>query len=141
MGAASLISATFALLALCAAGLNVWLFAQRPREPSHLWLAVAAAGVVWLGTGYAGLYSADTLAEAQRAQLVALTAALPIVIGFSRFTTSFLQTQPGPLLRIAPIYTLVFVLRADHLPAVLLLGRGGRTPASSPSATTTCRRG
>jgi signal transduction histidine kinase len=122
MSASTLVSAMFALLALCAAGLNVWLFAQRPREPSHLWLAVAAAGVVWLGTGYAALYCADTLAEAERAQLVALTAALPIVIGFSRFTTAFLQTQPGPLLGIAPLYTLAFVLLPTTYPPFFFTG-------------------
>jgi signal transduction histidine kinase len=122
MGAASLVSAMFALLALCAAGLNVWLFAQRPRESSHLWLAVAAAGVVWLGAGYAALYSAETLAEAQRAQLVGLTAALPIVIGFARFTTAFLQTKAGPLLRAAPIYTLAFVLLPTVYPPFFFSG-------------------
>jgi signal transduction histidine kinase len=122
MGAASLVSAMFALLALCAAGLNVWLFAQRPREPAHLWLAVAAAGIVWLGTGYAALYDAATAAEAQRAQLVALTAALPIVIGFSRFTDAFLQTRPAPLQRIAPLYTLVVVLVSTLYPPAFFSG-------------------
>jgi signal transduction histidine kinase len=122
MGAASLGSAMFALLALCAAGLNIWLFAQRPREPAHLWLAVAAAGVVWLATGYAALYHADTLAEAQRAQLVALTSALPIVIGFSRFTKSFLQTTPPLLQRIAPLYTLAVVLLPTLYPPIFFSG-------------------
>jgi signal transduction histidine kinase len=110
MSAASLLSATLALLALCAAALNLWLFAQRPREVAHLWLAVAAAGVVWLASGYAALYDAESLAEAQRAQTVAITAALPIVVGFARFTTAFLQAPPGPLLRFAPAYALAFVL-------------------------------
>src|SRR5688500_11442980 len=122
MGAASLGSAMFALLALCAAGLNIWLFAQRPREPAHLWLAVAAAGVVWLATGYAALYHADTLAEAQRAQLVALTSALPIVIGFSRFTKSFLQATPPLLQRIAPLYTLAVVLLPTLYPPIFFSG-------------------
>jgi signal transduction histidine kinase len=122
MGAASLLSATFALLALCAAGLNLWLFAQRPRERAHLWLAVAAAGVVWLAAGQAALYEAETLAAAQRAQLVALTAALPIVIGFARFTNSFLRTQPGRLLRHAPVFTLLFVLAPTLYPPVFFSG-------------------
>jgi signal transduction histidine kinase len=110
MGPASLLTATFALLALCAAAFNLWIFAQRPRERAHLWLSVAAAGVVWLAAGSAALYEAETLADAQEAQLVSLTAALPIVIGFGRFTTSFLQLRPGPLLRFAPFYTLAVVL-------------------------------
>ena len=110
MCAASLLSATFALLALCAAGLNLWLFVQRPRETAHLWLAVAAAGVVWIAAGYAALYEAETLAQAQRAQLVSLTAAIPIVVGFARFTNAFLRTRPGPLLRWAPAYAFAVVL-------------------------------
>jgi signal transduction histidine kinase len=122
MGAASLLSATFALLALCAAALNLWLFAQRPRERAHLWLAVAAAGVVWLAAGYAALYEAQSLAEAQRAQLVSIAAALPIVVGFARFTTAFLRTQAGPLLRAAPAYTLVFVLLPNAYPAFFFSG-------------------
>jgi signal transduction histidine kinase len=112
----------FALLALFAAGLNLWLFAQRPRERAHLWLAVAAAGVVWLASGYAALYDAETLVEAQRAQLVALTSALPIVIGFSRFTNAFLQTQPGRLQRYAPAYTLAFVLLVTIHPPLFFSG-------------------
>ena len=122
MGAASLVSASFALLALCAAGLNVWLFAQRPREPAHLWLAVSAAGVVWLGCGYAALYDAGSLGEAQRAQLVALTAALPIVIGFSRFTNSFLAAPPSRLMRMASLYTLAVVLLPTLHPPIFFSG-------------------
>lgn len=122
MGAASLLSALFALLALFAAGLNVWLFSQRPREAAHLWLALAAAGAVWLASGYAALYDAATLEEAQRAQLVALTAALPLVIGFSRFTSAFLQTRPGRLQRLAPLYTLSFVLLPTIHPPLFFSG-------------------
>jgi signal transduction histidine kinase len=122
MGVASLVSAMFALLALFAAGLNIWLFAQRPRERAHLWLAVAAAGVVWLASGYAALYDAETLLEAQRAQLVALTSALPIVIGFSRFTNAFLQTQPGRLQRYAPAFTLAVVLLVTLHPPLFFTG-------------------
>jgi signal transduction histidine kinase len=122
MPAASLVSGTLALLALCAAGLNVWLFSQRPKETAHLWLAVAAAGVVWLATGYAALYSAHTLAEAQSAQLVALTAALPIVMGFARFSTAFLRVRPGPLLRLAPLYTLAAVLLPTLHPPLFFSG-------------------
>ena len=122
MSAASLLSALFALLALCAAGLNLWLFAQRPRETAHLWLAVAAAGVVWLASGSAALYDAETLAEAQRAQLVALMAALPIVIGFGRFTSEFLQTRTDGLLRVANLYSLALVLLSTLLPEFFFSG-------------------
>ena len=122
MGPAALATTSFALLAFCAAVFNLWIFSQRPRERAHLWLAVAAAGVMWLAAGSSALYGATTLAEAQEAQLVSLVSALPIVIGFARFTEAFLQRRPGPLLRIAPAYTLAVVLAAALEPAVFFSG-------------------
>jgi signal transduction histidine kinase len=122
MSGASLLSGAFALLALCAAGLNLWLFVQRPREPAHLWLGVAAAGAVWIAAGYSALYQAQTLADAQRAQLVALTAAIPIVVGFGRFTTAFLRSEPGPLQRFAPAFAFVVVLVPMLYPPVFFSG-------------------
>jgi len=122
MGPAALVTASFALLALSVAVFNLWLFSQRQRERAHLWLAVAAAGVMWLATGSSALYGATTLAEAQEAQLVSLASALPIVIGFARFTGTFLQTTPGPLLSVAPVFTLAVVLVTAIEPAFLFTG-------------------
>jgi signal transduction histidine kinase len=126
MGPAALLTASFALLAFCAAIFNLWIFAQRPRERAHLWLAVAAAGVSWLAAGACALYGADTLTRAQEAQLVSLTGALPIVIGFKRFTEAFLQTRSGPLLRIAPYYALAVVLVPTLEPSIFFSGEVGR---------------
>jgi len=123
MGPAALLTASFGLLALWAAVFNLWLFAQRPRERAHLWLAVAAAGVMWLAAGSSALYGATTLAEAETAQLVSLASALPIVFGFARFTGAFLQTPPGPLLRLAPAFTLVVVGVPAVDPAFLFTGQ------------------
>ena len=122
MGPAALVTTSFALLAFCAAVFNLWIFSQRPRERAHLWLAVAAAGVMWLAVGSSALYGATTLARAQEAQLVALVGALPIVIGFARFTEAFLQTRPGALLRMAPAYTLAVVLVPTLEPTLFFSG-------------------
>jgi signal transduction histidine kinase len=122
MGPAALVTASFALLAFCAAVFNLWIYAQRPRERAHLWLSVAAAGVMWLALGSSALYGATTLAEAQEAQLVSLLGALPIVLGFARFTEAFLQARPGPLLRMAPLYSLGVVLVPTLDPGLFFTG-------------------
>lgn len=122
MGPAALVTASFALLAFCAAVFNLWIYAQRPRERAHLWLSVAAAGVMWLAAGSGALYGATTLAEAQEAQLVSLLGALPIVLGFARFTEAFLQARPGPLLRMAPLYSLGVVLVPTLDPGLFFTG-------------------
>ncbi len=122
MGPAALVTASFALLACSLAVFNLWIFSQRPRERAHLWLAVAAAGVMWLATGSSRLYGAATLAEAQEAQLVSLMSALPIVIGFARFSAAFLQTRPGPLLCAAPAFTLAVVLLPTLEPSLFFSG-------------------
>ncbi len=110
MSPAALFTASFALLALCVAIFNLWIYAQRPREGAHLWLAVAATGAGWLAAGSGALYGATTLAEAQNAQLVSIASALPIVVGFTRFTEAYLKRPAGPLLRMAPVYTALVVL-------------------------------
>jgi signal transduction histidine kinase len=122
MGPAALVTASFALLALCAALFNLWIYSQRPRERAHLWLAVAAAGVMWLAAGSSALYGATTLEQAQVAQLVSLVGSLPIVIGFARFTEAFLQTRPGPLLRVASVYALAVVLVPTLDPSFFFTG-------------------
>jgi signal transduction histidine kinase len=122
MGPAALVTASFALLAFCAAAFNLWIYGQRPRERAHLWLAVAAAGVMWLAAGSSALYGATTLAQAQVAQLVSLIGSLPIVIGFARFTEAFLMTRPGPLLRFAPAYAVAVVLVPTLDPTLFFTG-------------------
>ena len=122
MGPAALVTASFALLACCAAVFNLWIFTQRARERAYLWLAVAAAGVMWLAVGSTALYEAGTLAEAQVAQLLSLASALPIVIGFARFTEAYLGVRAGPLLRIAPLYALAVVLAPTIDPALFFTG-------------------
>ncbi|MEN8158587.1 MAG: HAMP domain-containing sensor histidine kinase [Myxococcota bacterium] len=110
MSPAALFTASFALLALCLAIFNLWIYAQRPREAAHLWLAVAATGTSWLAAGSSALYGATTLAEAQTAQLVAFASGLPLVVGFARFTEAYLKHRVGPALRVAPYYTAAVVL-------------------------------
>jgi signal transduction histidine kinase len=110
MSPAGLVTASFALLALCLAIFNLWIYAQRPREGAHLWLAVAATGAAWLAAGSSALYGASDLEGAQKAQLMAFASALPITVGFVRFTEAYLRQPVGPLLRLTPLYTAAVVL-------------------------------
>jgi signal transduction histidine kinase len=110
MSPAGSFTASFALLALCLAIFNLWIHAQRPREAAHLWLAVSAIGAGWLAAGSSALYGATDLAEAQKAQLVAFASALPITVGFVRFTEAYLQQPAGRLLRLTPLYAAMVVL-------------------------------
>jgi len=111
----------FAVFAFCTGIFNLWLYWMRPREPSHLWLGVASLGVVWLAAGFALGYQARTLAEAQRAVLVALGGTLPMVVGFLRFSELFAGIS-HPALRAAVPYTALVVGLAYAKPALLFSG-------------------
>ncbi len=50
MGFASITTGAFVVLAACTAVYNLWLHALRPQERAHLWLGVAAFGVVGIGS-------------------------------------------------------------------------------------------
>jgi signal transduction histidine kinase len=123
MSPAALYAWSFVLVALCLAVFNLWIYAQRPREAAHLWLAVAAAGAGWLATSASALYGANTLAEAQRAQLICFASALPMAVGFLRFTEAYLKRPASPLLRLAPLYTAAVVLVPTLEPAWFYTGR------------------
>lgn len=123
MSPAALYAWSFVLLALCVAILNLWIYAQRPREAAHLWLAVAAAGAGWLATSSSALYGATTLAEAQRAYLVCFASALPMGFGFLRFTEAYLPRRASRLLRLAPYYTAALMLVPTLEPDWFFTGR------------------
>ena len=46
MSSAAIVTLALGVVALCAALLNGWVYALRRSERRHLWLAVAALGVV-----------------------------------------------------------------------------------------------
>ena len=93
MGPATAVTAAFAVVAACIAAFNLWIFLARRRERVHAWLAVAAAGIVLLAASTARLYEAQSLEQAQAIQLVQLSAAIPVVLGFLRFSSHFLRAD------------------------------------------------
>ncbi len=96
MGALSVLSAAMGVVSLCAALLHLGLDRVSGRR-EHLWLGVAALGIVQLAIGNAMAYEADTAAAALRAQALALTCAAPVVIGFLRFTSHVTGARILPL--------------------------------------------
>ena len=93
MGTAFLLTGAFAVVAFCTAVLNLWIFVVRRRRAEHLWLGVTALGNVGVATAICFFYQANDLAAAQSARLLALTASLPLMVGFLRFTHHFLPVD------------------------------------------------
>ncbi len=122
MSISALITGAFAVFALCAAAFNLWLYWLRPRESAHLWLAVSALGMMWLGAGMAAMQQASTLAEAMRAQLVTVSGALPVVIGFLRFSSIFVGLRFAWLEWTCGAYALVAVLALNLDPQLFFTG-------------------
>ncbi len=111
----------FVVFALCASIFNLWVYSMRPREAAHLWISVSSIGVAWLAAGYAAGYAAQTLAEAQRAQLLAMVGALPLVGGFVRFSELFAGVE-SRLLRFCFPYSAVMCGAAYAKPALFFSG-------------------
>ena len=122
MGFASITTGAFVVLAACTAVYNLWLHALRPQERAHLWLGVAAFGVVGVGTGMAILYEARDLATAQSAQTIALSSAPLLVTGFLRFTSVFLGVRMRALEWTSGLFTIGFVVLFNLNPELFFSG-------------------
>lgn len=109
MGLSSFTIIIPALIAGCTAFYNLWLYALRPRERAHLWLGVAALGVVWVGSGLAMLYESQTFEEARFARSFAMNCAPFIVIGFLRFTAVLLNVRIQAIEWLSGSATLIFI--------------------------------
>jgi len=123
VGPTSVVTLVFALLGFWTVVLNLWLFWARPGERSHLWLAVASTGLVCEALANAALYRADTLAEAQRAQVAALLGSLPMAIGMIRFTGAFLRVELGLFWRAYTAYVTASVLLLCSVQSLFFGGR------------------
>jgi signal transduction histidine kinase len=122
MGPATLTTGAFAALAFCVAVFNFWLFWVRRTERTHLWLAVSALGILCIAAGTAALYESQTLEQAQRSQLLSLCGAVPLVIGFLRFTSVFTDLHITWLERAAGVYTALVVALMLAVPSLLFDG-------------------
>ncbi len=131
MGPASVVSIALGVAALCAALLNFGLHRLGRRSRDHFWLAVAALGIVQLAVGNALAYDAQTLAAAQRAQLVSLGCCPPLVIGFLRFTSLFADVRIRWLEIPAAVFSVLFVAVALARPDLVFAGElvHARVPA------------
>jgi signal transduction histidine kinase len=79
-----------AVVACCAGLLNIWIFAMRRQERAHLWLAVAAIGVVAMVAATARLYHSESPHQAEVLRSLLAVAAVPLVAGFLGFAGHFL---------------------------------------------------
>lgn len=117
----ALVNLGFAAFALCVAIFHLWIYRMRPRDAAHFWIAVVSLGVVWVAGSYAALYEARSLGEAQRAQLAGMVAALPLVIGFVRFSELYVGVE-NRLLRLCVPYSVVMLAAAYAKPSLLFNG-------------------
>jgi signal transduction histidine kinase len=122
MGLIALLTAVFAVAAGCLAIFNLWIYWLRPRETAHLWLGVSAMGVMGMSVAMASAYGATTLAEAQRAQLNALSSSIPIVVGFLRFTSLFLDVRMPRLEWVSAGFTGAMVVLVNFDPSFFFTG-------------------
>jgi signal transduction histidine kinase len=123
MGVASAVMGAYAVVALCTAVLNLWIFLVRRREKEHLWLAVSAMGIAAMACATAGLYAARDLAEAERCQLLALTSGAPVLVGFLRFTAYFLRVDIRRVERLTTSFILLAATAMVLEPGWMFTGR------------------
>jgi signal transduction histidine kinase len=93
MGATSVLSLTCGLVALYAALWSAFVYAQRPQERAHLWLAVAALGVVQFAVASAFVQASTEVSEAEPWQRAMLAASVPMGIGLFRFSFELLGVE------------------------------------------------
>jgi signal transduction histidine kinase len=110
-----------AVLALCAALLNAWVFVLRPSERKHLWLAVAALGVALFSLPTAGLYSSGSAAEAIELRRALLGGMVIHVVGFLRFSAAFLEADLGRFIRVV-MAMLALLLISSFVPGLTFSG-------------------
>jgi signal transduction histidine kinase len=109
--AAAVATLALAVVALCAGLLNGWVYVLRRSERQHLWLAVAAFGVVLFALPTAGLYASTSAAEAIELRRALLAGMAIHLVGFIRFSAGLLGLRLERFL-----YTVMGVL------GLLLLG-------------------
>jgi len=122
MGLSSFTIASSAVIAGCTAFYNLWLFWLRPSSRAHLWLGVAAIGVLQVGVGLALLYDAQDLEEAVFAHRVAINCAPFIVVGFLRFTAILLDVRIRRLECASGIFALGVAASCDFFPDLFFTG-------------------
>jgi len=90
MGPAIVLALSCAVVAVNVAVFHGWLFALRPRDRSNLWAAVLAVGIATLSVLNAFLFHSQDVARSDWIQRTMVAGTIPVVIGFSRFSLSYL---------------------------------------------------
>ena len=90
MGPAIVLALSCAVVAVNVAVFHGWLFALRPRDRSNLWAAVLAVGIATLSVLNAVLFHSQDVARSDWIQRTMVAGTIPVVIGFSRFSLSYL---------------------------------------------------
>jgi signal transduction histidine kinase len=93
MSFASAFAFSAALMVLYVASFHAWIYWQRRQEREHLWLAVTAAAIASYGVTAALLYSASTVEEGVYWQRAMFLTSCPLLVGFLRFSFSFLDVE------------------------------------------------
>ena len=116
--------ATLALgvVALCAASLNAWVFLLLPSERRHLWLAVAAVGVLLCSVPTALLYGSESVAEAMAQRRLLVVGLLVHTLGFVRFSEHLLGVSLRRTFWIS-CTTLLALAAASFVPDLIFSGR------------------
>jgi signal transduction histidine kinase len=99
VSAATVATLALGVVALCVALLNGWVYLLRRSERQHLWLAVAAFGVVLFCLPTAGLYSSTSAAEAIELRRALLAGMAIHLVGFIRFSAGLLAVDLERFLR------------------------------------------
>ena len=109
MSLASALALATALVVLYVACFHVWIYFLRPSERENLWLGVAAGAIAGFGVCAAMLYASDDVVSGAFWQRVMMTTSIPLMLGFLRFTFSFLGIERPRVERLAVGYAVVAV--------------------------------
>ena len=117
MNPVSLLTLMLGVVALCVATFNGLFFFFRRREPAHLWLAIAAAGMVPAAGFSAALYTSTGPWEASLFRQGALLSLVVLAWGYARFSETFLNAPLG-WVRPALVASIAVQLPAAWIPGL-----------------------
>jgi signal transduction histidine kinase len=122
MSGVALATLALGVIALCVALLNAWVFLLLRSERRHLWLAVAAVGVVLCAVPIALLYGSASAAEAMLQRRLLLVGLLVHSIGFLRFSEHLLGVSLRRTLWVGST-ALLALATASFVPGLIFSGR------------------
>jgi signal transduction histidine kinase len=122
VSAAAIATLAIGVVALCAAALNAWVYWLRPSERRHLWLAVAAFGVVLCCAPIAVIYGSTSVVEAISMRRLLLVGLAVHIAGFVRFCELLLDVRLARFQHVV-MATLGFLVVASFVPGLTFSGK------------------